>query len=668
MNLCWEQDSCTIFVNPGLEREKVEPVNSEEVIVALDIPEPSKILCVYQHKEWWTRPSFPESLSGIPRRTQLLLLKYDEYYTAFLAITGEVSRTDLEGHDGRLYLRISTNTAFTEDREIPVMTGARGLNPYECIARAAETAVNLIGHPEILRRCKRYPEIFKGFGWCSWNAFYQDVSEKQILQKLEELRRKQIPVRWVLIDDGWSEADYRSKKLRGFDADRKKFPNGLGGVVRAIKEKYGIPYVGVWHATMGYWEGIEEHSEVFEEVCRDLRKLPDDRYVIEAGREKAFDFYDAWHGYLRADCGVDFVKVDGQSSISVFYRNMKSYGEASNEIQKGLNASAALHFDNTIINCMGMAPEDVWHRESSMITRTSDDFVPDVKHGFREHAIQNAYSSLWARLFYTGDWDMFFSEHAESRQNGILRAISGGPVYVSDKAGASSREEIMKLLHADGSVLKCDDVGVPTEDCLFQDPVKGDKALKIYNRICGKGRRGEDIWYIAAFNIRTDEKETGLTVSVTDIPELKGKDWILYDESKQLAFSLSEKAPYSRVLQPNEAVMLEILPTSDLSLAGVDGKYLMSGCVEQLDLSGESTESVYKVLDEGKIVIISDRNKRPYVTDMSGRKQELIERKQEAETGKFRVYTTDAVQAGTLIRVSVDSKVQCSYSGRGESV
>lgn len=215
--------------------------------------------------------------------------------------------------------------------------------------------------------------MFEYFGWCSWDAFYHEVSHKGIIEKMQELKDKRIPAKWVLIDDGWLDADYKKQVLKGLDADADKFPDGLGACIREIKQDYDVKQVGVWHAVMGYWNGLEKDSSAGRKLRDESRTLEDGRIVPDTEPGRAFAFYDTWHSYLKNSCDVDFVKVDGQSAISLFYAGRKEYGRASAGIQKGLNASAALHFNNRIINCMGMAGEDMWNRPSSAISRSSDD-------------------------------------------------------------------------------------------------------------------------------------------------------------------------------------------------------------------------------------------------------------------------------------------------------
>ena len=571
------------------------------VCARINLPESDEILTVYQHKCWWTRPAFPKNFSGIPANSQMVLLKYQRQYVCLLAVCSEIYRGDLEGTNEGLLVRLSSNCHGLNTVDALAVSITFGENPYACIKMAGKNAVKELGHPEMLRENRKFPAVFEKLGWCSWDAFYHEVNEDGLLQKAKEWKEKQIPVGWALIDDGWLDADLNTQLLVGVDADRKRFPHGLGAAVGHLKREAGISYVGVWHAVMGYWNGLEKDSPADRFFAGTTETLPDGRIIPKTEEGSAFAFYDRWHQYLKSRCGIDFIKVDGQSSISIFYEGRESYGEASGGIQKGLNASAAMHFDNAIINCMGMGAEDVWHRPSSMITRTSDDFVPNVKHGFREHAIQNAYSSLWSGLFYAGDWDMFFSRHPENRQNGILRAISGGPVYTSDKVGQSDPAFIRPLILEDGTVLRCEGVGQPTADCLFKDPTEDGTILKIYNR------KGE-AWYVAAFNIRRDEKCAEGRIALTDIPELAGGRYLLYDEQKNCCAELSDGQTYRISLKPDEAAVYEIVPRSDIQIYGILGKYIIGGTVERIS---EVPGKVFvRILEEGNLICSSDRDIR----------------------------------------------------------
>ena len=86
------------------------------------------------------------------------------------------------------------------------------------------------------------------------------MSEEKILQKLDELKEKKVPVRWVLIDDGWFIHSHET--LKSFDANPEKFPSGIKGTVDKIKNEYGIEFVGIWHAFEAYWYGVVPGREL----------------------------------------------------------------------------------------------------------------------------------------------------------------------------------------------------------------------------------------------------------------------------------------------------------------------------------------------------------------------------------------------------------------------
>src|SRR5690606_18830163 len=100
-------------------------------------------------------------------------------------------------------------------------------------------------------------------------------------------------------------------------------------------------------------------------------------WVPKPDAAAAFGFWNDWHGYLKKQ-GVDFVKVDSQSAVANFLSGHAPIGAAAEAAHTALEASVGLHFDGCVINCMGMAGENIWHRPASAVSRNSDDFVPAV--------------------------------------------------------------------------------------------------------------------------------------------------------------------------------------------------------------------------------------------------------------------------------------------------
>lgn len=548
----------------------------EGLTYELGIPGLQGATAIYQHKDWWVRPAFIGQLAETPDRTQMILFRKEKVFFVLLSVCGEVCRTDMCGKDeDSLLVRMSPGAGNRNRLSDSSLVIAAGEDPYRCCERAVEEALLYQGRESMLRRNRSYPEMFEYFGWCSWDAFYHQVSHQGIRDKMREFREKKVPVKWVLIDDGWLSADYEEQVLTELDARESQFPEGLRGCVRELKEEYGIEKVGVWHAVMGYWNGVKEGTPARQALQMGLAHLPDGRLLPGPSADKAFLFYDRWHAYLRNHCGIDFVKVDGQSAISLAYGGMETYGEAGREIQKGLNASAALHFGNCIINCMGMASEDMWNRPSSAVSRSSDDFVPGEKDGFREHVIQNGYNNLLQGQFYWGDWDMFYTDHRENRCNSMLRAVSGGPVYVSDRVGETDPVWIWPLIRKDGRVIRCDCVGMPTTDCLLADPLTSGKPLKIWNRYGA-------CYVAAAFSIHKEEERCEGVLSVQDIPGLSDNKWLVYSWLERKLSPLEEGCDVTISLAFGESELYLILPDEKVQIIGILEKYIGPGCVSRL--------------------------------------------------------------------------------------
>lgn len=104
------------------------------------------------------------------------------------------------------------------------------------------------------------------------------------------------------------------------------------------------------------------------------------------------------------------------------------------------------------------------------IVRASDDFYPRDPVSHTIHIAAVAYNSVFLGEIMLPDWDMFHSLHPAAEYHGSARAISGGPVYVSDAPGKHNFELLRKLVLPDGSILRPRLPGRPTKDCLFSDP------------------------------------------------------------------------------------------------------------------------------------------------------------------------------------------------------
>lgn len=111
------------------------------------------------------------------------------------------------------------------------------------------------------------------------------------------------------------------------------------------------------------------------------------------------------------------------------------------------------------------------------MARASDDFYPDDPASITPHIVASAYNSLFLSPIAVPDWDMFHSEHKGADLHAAARAVSGGPVYVSDKPGKHNFDRLKQLVLPDGSVLRALAPARPTRDCLFRDVTKDLRTL-----------------------------------------------------------------------------------------------------------------------------------------------------------------------------------------------
>ncbi len=554
---------------------------TKSVGLKLKLCEESPYLAIYQHKEWWIRPAFGEHFSEVPSRTQFILTKNKEAYGCFLAVSDNC-RADLQGCADGLLLSLSPGCDGLRKIEDCALVYASGEDPYALAEEAFSFALSLTDRRMPLRRQKAFPELFEGLGWCSWDSLGREVSEQAIIDKMEEYKKLGVPIQWVLIDDGWSESDREKLTLRGLDADPARFPHGLKGTVRVLKEKYGIRHVGVWQAMQGYWNGIEPGSEAERRLKPFLQVYPNGCCSVRADASAAFGFWDCWHTFLEK-AGVDFIKVDNQGSFTQTLDGVCSFREGYSALYEGLEASASQHFDRQMINCMGMPPENIWNRKCSALSRNSDDYLPRQENSFTEHALQNCYNSIYHGCLYWEDWDMVWSTVPNAEQGILLRIMSGGPFYLSEGLHQTDPALIGRAVFPDGTITRCQDVAKPTLDCLFDPGILLQKSLKIFNHY-------EEVIYTAVFLAAEAERERRETIRREDFPnELPASYWV-YDWKKRTAQLCREKDVFSLGINSGEAGLYHILPAKGgAAVIGIAEKYISRACVDWIFEDRETT-------------------------------------------------------------------------------
>ncbi len=505
--------------------------------IDINIDDVESYMADFRKCEFWCMPEFGTDLGKVHDETQgLIYKKKNGIYGVILPVVSEKYKCVLQGKgDGVLTAKLFSWYDKLNTCDALAFLYGEGENPYTLLKECTRVGLDLLNTGYRTREERRFPEIFEYLGWCSWDAMEIRVNEDDLIKKCQEFKDKNIPVKWAIIDDMWAEVhdfynqEYvnrtemfnlmHSSKLYSFEADPKRFPNGLKGCIDKIKD-YGIT-VGMWHPTTGYWAGIDPQGDIYRDYKDCLIQTEVGMYLTDYKRDKAYKFYNAFHDFLR-QCGAEFIKIDNQSMTRRFYKNLAPVGEVARNFHDAIEASVGQHFDNAMINCMGMGSEDMWNRSVSPISRCSDDFQPENSEWFIHHILMCSYNDLIQGQFYYCDWDMWWTDDGQASKNSLLRAVSGGPIYISDKMDRSNPQLLLPLCLNDGKILRCDKPAMPTLDCLTVDPRTSGQIFKIQNT-CGESG------VIAAFNINSNSKSAKGWISPMDIDGLEGEEFAVYE-------------------------------------------------------------------------------------------------------------------------------------------
>ncbi|KAG5043349.1 hypothetical protein AAZX31_03G121100 [Glycine max] len=502
-------------------------------VFPMGVLEGLRFMCCFRFKLWWMTQRMGTCGRDVPLETQFMLIESKEsetdgenspiIYTVLLPLLEGQFRAVLQGNDKNeieICLESGDNAVET-DQGLHMVYMHAGTNPFEVINQAVK-AVEKHMQTFLHREKKRLPSCLDWFGWCTWDAFYTDVTAEGVEEGLKSLSQGGTPPRFLIIDDGWQQIENKAKdateclvqegaqfatRLTGIKENtkfQKKLQNneqmsGLKHLVHGAKQHHNVKNVYVWHALAGYWGGVKPAATGMEHYDTALAypvqspgvlgNQPDivmDSLAVHGlglvHPKKVFNFYNELHAYL-ASCGVDGVKVDVQNIIETLGAGHGGRVSLTRSYHHALEASIASNFtDNGCIACMCHNTDGLYSAKQTAIVRASDDFYPRDPASHTIHISSVAYNSLFLGEFMQPDWDMFHSLHPAADYHAAARAIGGCPIYVSDKPGNHNFDLLKKLVLPDGSVLRAQLPGRPTRDSLFVDPARDRTSLlKIWN-------------------------------------------------------------------------------------------------------------------------------------------------------------------------------------------
>lgn len=216
-------------------------------------------------------------------------------------------------------------------------------------------------------------------------------------------------------------------------------------------------------------------------------------------------------------------------------------------------------------------------------------------------------------VFHVCDWDMWWTDDTQAVKNSVLRAISGGPIYVSDTLSRSRREILMPLCLGNGRILRCDKPAVPLLNCVYQNPENCKAPFMLQNTAGGCA-------YVAAFNLDSENGTVCGDFSPQDIDGLCGDSFVMYEYFTGAIKAVKRNERVNVTLADRDEFRLyAFMPENEVTFLGLHGKMIAAKTMSDI------TKSSAELAEGGKLMFVSQNevtavysNGKPAKFDKSG--------------------------------------------------
>ncbi|KAE8009322.1 hypothetical protein FH972_005766 [Carpinus fangiana] len=284
---------------------------------------------------------------------------------------------------------------------------------------------------------KTVPNLVDEFGWCAWDAFYLTVEPADVWHGMNEFTENGVPPRFLILDDGWQSINLDGEnpdedaknfvlggiqmtagftslmnvrslentlavpcwismlflKKQGFQANRENY--GMKAFTRDLRKEFkGLDDVYVWHALCGAWGGVR------------LGSTHPNAKIISCKVSPGLD------GTMKDLAVVKIVEGDPEY-VSEEYGGRVKLAKA---YYKGLTSSLSKNFGGSGLISSMQQCNDFFFLGTNQISmgRVSEDFWGQDPNG-------DPTGVYWLQGL-----------HIVHCAYNTSRAISGGPIYVSD--------------------------------------------------------------------------------------------------------------------------------------------------------------------------------------------------------------------------------------------
>ena len=148
-----------------------------------------------------------------------------------------------------------------------------------------------------------------------------------------------------------------------------------------------------------------------------------------------------------------------------------------------------------LLNCIAQPNVNSLQTKYSALTRSSPDYNQKDKNKNKCNTYQSFANHLWMGQTVWGDLDMFHThDKRDVHPMAIARAISGGPVYISDEPSKIVPEVLYPFAYADGKLLRTQAPATLLPESFFIHPFRDRNVFRVVAPL------EENVAAIALFN------------------------------------------------------------------------------------------------------------------------------------------------------------------------
>ncbi|MGR5411943.1 glycoside hydrolase family 36 protein [Vibrio astriarenae] len=243
-------------------------------------------------------------------------------------------------------------------------------------------------------------------GWCSWYAYYAEVTQDNVIQNLDAMRGDLEPLEWVLLDDGYQA--FMGDWLDPSD----KFSSGVKELIQEIKRKGKRP--AIWLApfiAQPESSVFRQHPDWFVKTDHgDLLKAEDITYggwrctpwyILDTSNPEVQDHLSRVLRTMREEWGVELFKLDANYWGTLKGVRYQSGVTGVQAYRMGMQAIADGVGDGWILGCN--AP--MWPSLGTVDAMRVSDDVERHPERFRQIALETFYRSWQHRQLWQIDPD-----------------------------------------------------------------------------------------------------------------------------------------------------------------------------------------------------------------------------------------------------------------------